>query len=338
MVSRSDSCFISSLMKYSHQIAVIGAGQLGSRHLQGLVRLGMPCEIHVVDPSAASLDMARRRADEVPAATYHTLHFHQQIEGLPPILDLAVIATTADVRLSVMRALLQGRTVRNILLEKVLFQRQSDYAEAAELLQQAGNRAWVNCPRRVFPIYEMLRTFFRDDPLLHADVRGGNWGLGCNSIHFIDIIAYLTGGSVHSITTALLDEDLIDSKRAGFKEFTGTLLGRCGDTSFSLTAQRGSEAPLLLTLRGGSRTCLVDESAGRAFLCDPHDGGWRTVEFKAPMLSELATAVTLRILKDGSSALTPYAQSAAYHLPLLRVLSEHAARHLGEANDICPIT
>ena len=325
-------------MKSNHQIAVIGAGQLGSRHLQGLVRLGLPCEIYVVDPSATSLDMARQRAEEVPAVASHSLHFHRQIEALPPMLDHAVIATAADVRLSVLRALLQGRTVRNILLEKVLFQRQSDYAEAAELLQQAGSRAWVNCPRRVFPIYETLRTFFRDDPLLHVEARGGNWGLGCNSIHFIDIIAYLTGGSVHSISTAMLDEDLIDSKRAGFKEFTGTLMGRCGDASFSLTAQRGSQAPLLLTLRSGSRSCLIDESAGRAFLCDPRDGGWRTVEFKAPMLSELATAVTLRILEDGNSALTPYTQSADYHLPLLQALGGHAARNLGGANDICPIT
>jgi predicted dehydrogenase len=325
-------------MKSNYRIAVIGAGQLGSRHLQGLLRLDLPCEIHVVDPSAVSLDMARHRAGEVSAGASHSLHFHHQIEALPPLLDHSVIATASDVRLSVMRALLHGRTVHNILLEKVLFQRQSDFASAAELLHQAGSRAWVNCPRRVYPIYEKLRTFFLDDPLLHVDLRGGNWGLGCNSIHFIDIIAYLTGADVHSISTALLDDDLIDSKRAGFKEFTGTLLGRFGDASFSLTSQRDSQAPLLLTFRGGSRSCLVDESSGRAFWSDPGNSGWQVEEFKVPMLSELATGVTQRILEEGGSALTPYAQSAAYHLPLLQALGEHAARHLGGANDICPIT
>lgn len=325
-------------MKFSHRIAVVGAGQLGSRHLQGLVRLGVPCEIHVVDPSAASLDTARQRAGEVQAAAPHTLHFHQQIEALPQMLDHAVIATAANVRLAVMRELLRERTVQNLLLEKVLFQRVSDYPLAAELLRQAGSQAWVNCPRRAFPIYEKLRTFFAEDPLQHVDVRGGNWGLGCNSIHFLDIIAFLIKGDIHSVSTALLDEDLIDSKRAGFKEFTGTLLGRCGEASFSITAQRGSQAPLLLTLRGGNRSCLVDESAGRAFMCDPRDGGWRTVEFKTPLLSELSTAVTQRILEKGSSELTPYAQSMAYHLPLLQALGKHAVHHLGGAKDVLPIT
>lgn len=326
------------VMKYDYQIAVVGAGQLGSRHLQGLLRLCMPCEIHVVDPSQASLELARQRANEVIVESSHAIHFHQRIEELPSTLDHAVIATAADVRLFVLRALLQGRSVRNILLEKVLFQRQSDYRMAAELLSASGSHAWVNCPRRVYTIYETLRNFFQDDPLVHFDVRGGNWGLGCNSIHFIDIIAYLTGGDVHSISTALLDEELIDSKRSGYKEFTGTLLGMCGGTSFSLTAQRALQAPPLLTLRGGYRSCLVDESAGLAFLCDPRDGGWRTVEFKTPMLSELATDVTQRILEDGSSNLTPYIQSAAYHLPLLHALGSHASRHLGVETDICPIT
>ena len=49
-----------------YQIGVIGAGQLGGRHLQGLARLSLPCEIDVVDPSPVSLDSARKRFSEIP--------------------------------------------------------------------------------------------------------------------------------------------------------------------------------------------------------------------------------------------------------------------------------
>lgn len=325
-------------MNAKYRIAIIGAGQLGSRHLQGLVRLLEPCEIHVVDPSADALELSRQRVNEVRASTAHSLHYHQNIEALPEILDHAIIATAADVRLAVMQKLLLGRVVRNLLLEKVLFQRLSDYKSASELIQHSGSRTWVNCTRRAFPIYDTLRSFFSKDPLQHVDVRGGNWGLGCNSIHFIDIIAYLSGGEPHSISTALLDRDLIESKRAGFKEFTGTLLGGCGDATFSITSQRDSQAPLLLTLRGRIRSCIVDESAGRAFMCDPLDGGWNMMEFKTPLLSELVTAVTQRILEQGNSELTPYAHSAAYHLSILEALGEHVARNLGGPYDQLPIT
>lgn len=325
-------------MKYNHRIAIIGAGQLGTRHLQGLVRLSMPCEIHVVDPSVKSLDLARQRVDDVVAAATHALKYHHHIESLPQNLDYVVVATTADIRLNVMHALFHRRTVKNILLEKVLFQRVSDYAAADKLLRQANCRAWVSCLRRAAPIYDTLRTFFLEDQLQHVDVRGGNWGLGCNSIHFLDITAYIAGGEPHSISTALLDESIIESKRAGFIEFTGTLLGRCGDASFSLTAERGSQAPVLMTLRGANRSCIVDESRGIAFLCDPNGSGWHTVNFKTPVLSELITGVTQRILEYGSCELTPYSQSAAYHLPLLQSLGSHAVHHLDELKDCLPIT
>ena len=324
-------------MNVPYRLSVIGAGQLGSRHLQGLVRLSAVCEIHIVDPSAASLEIARQRAAEVPESARHRLFFHQKIDQLPKSLDYAVVATTADVRLSVLRALLHNRTVPNLLLEKVLFQRETDYDAAGELLQKAGSRTWVNCPRRAFPIYDKLQTFFSDDALQHVDVRGGDWGLGCNSIHFIDLIALLAGGTPHALSTQFLHPDLIDSKRVGFKEFTGTLLGCCGTAGFSLTATRGVTAPLLITFRGSSKSCIVDESAGRAFLHDPR-GGWHTLEFQTPLLSELAMSIARRILLEGTSVLTPYAQSVSYHLPMLQALGAHASRYLGTTSDVCPIT
>ncbi len=325
-------------MKLDYRIAIVGAGQLGTRHLQGLIRLSLPCEIHIVDPSEKSLALARQRVNEVAAAAPHSLIYHNQIESLPQFLDYVVVATTADIRLKVMHALFHGRTVRNILLEKVLFQRISDYAIADKLLNQANTRAWVSCLRRAAPIYHKLRTFFVEDPLQYVDVRGGNWGLGCNGIHFLDIIAYITDAKPHSLSTEMLDESIIDSKRPGFIEFTGTLLGYCGDTSFSFTAQRSSQAPLLITLRGANRSCIIDESAGSAFLCDPHAGGWRIENFKTPVLSELMTDVTQRILERGISELTPYNHSMAYHLPFLQALSGHAVKHLAGSKDCLPIT
>ena len=266
-------------MNFPYRISVIGAGQLGSRHLQGILRLDATCEIHVVDPSIPSLEIARQRASEVPEHTRHRLFFHQTIDALPDFLNYAIVATTADVRLPVLRVLLQNRTVSNLLLEKVLFQRKEDYAAAGEILEEAGTQAWVNCPRRAFPIYKTLQAFFDDDILRHMDVRGGEWGLGCNAIHFIDLIALMTGGNPEQISTQFLYPYLIDSKRKGFKEFIGTLSGNCGTASFSLTAMPDISAPLLITFRGRLKSCIVDESAGRAFLHDINGGGWRTLEF-----------------------------------------------------------
>ena len=42
-------------------IAIIGAGQIGSRHLQGLTKIKQSINITVIDPNPAALKMAKKR-------------------------------------------------------------------------------------------------------------------------------------------------------------------------------------------------------------------------------------------------------------------------------------
>lgn len=323
-----------------YRIAVIGAGQLGGRHLQGLARLALPCEIEVVDPSPVSLDTARQRFAEMPPnSAIVSVNYHSSIETLPSTLDYAVIATTADVRLSVLQTLLAGRKVRSVLLEKVLFQYQGDYAVAEALLASHKVQAWVNCPRRAFPIYDVVRDFFAEEPLKYFQVMGGGWGLGCNSIHFIDLLGRLTGQIPTEISTTDLDNVLVPSKRKNFMEFTGSLRGRFGATRFEITSFAESSARLLLTLRSESHTCVIDETAGHAFFFDSkRQTPWERQTFEVPFLSHLSTAIATHILTEGSSKIATFEQSMAYHLPLLAALGAHAARTQGTPTNFCPVT
>jgi hypothetical protein len=323
-----------------YHIAVIGAGQLGGRHLQGLARLSLPCEIDVVDPSPVSLDSARKRFSEIPPnSSINSVNYHSSIETLPSTLDYAVIATTAEVRLSALQTLLAGRKVRSVLLEKILFQYQGDYPVAEALLASHKVQAWVNCSRRVFPIYDVVRNFFAEEPLKYFQVMGGGWGLGCNSIHFIDLLGRLTGQKPIEISTADLDNVLVPSKRKNFMEFTGSLRGQFGDTRFEITSFAKSSARLLLTIRSESRTCVIDETAGHAFFFDskqqtPLD----RQTFEVPFTSHLSTAIATQILTEGSSKLATFKQSMDYHLPLLAALGAHASLTQGTPANFCPVT
>lgn len=323
-----------------HHIAVVGAGQLGSRHLQGLARLTLPCEVTVVDPSPASLNVARERFAEMPInAAVRAVHYHSSVDALPSSLDYVVVATAADVRLPVLQSLLAGRDVRSVLLEKVLFQRLGDYEVAEALLNSRKVQAWVNCPRRAFPIYAAIREFFAGEPLRYFQVMGGGWGLGCNSIHFLDLLSMLSGHAVTHISTAGLDEALVPSKRKNFIEFTGSLRGQCGDSHFEITSMADSSARLLLTLRSESRTCVVDEGSGCAFFFDAkRQTPWERRDFSVPFLSELSTSIATRILVEGASELATFEQSKSSHLPLISALGAHVARTQGTPADFCPIT
>lgn len=323
-----------------YHIAVIGAGQLGSRHLQGLIRLDLDCQYFVVDPSPDSLKIAQNRVNEVgiPGAAERVTYL-TSLSELPELIDYAVVATAADVRLNVLQTLLFSRSVRNLLLEKVLFQRISDYQVASDLLRGSGTRTWVNCPRRAFPIYQTVRKFFEGQTLLHFQVYGGNWGLGCNSIHFLDLLAFLTGDVPQGLSTSSLDRTLIASKRANFYEFTGSLRGLCGTTAFEITSLSQSSMQLMVMMRSEGRTCFIDETSGQAFF---HDGvlaqPWTQQAFRNPFVSEQSTIIAHDALLNGRSVLTTFADSVTYHLPLIHALGTYAAETLGTPSDFCPIT
>ena len=323
-----------------YRLAVIGAGQLGSRHLQGLARLALPCEIEVVDPSLVSLDLARQRFAEMPPnAAIRAVRYNTSVKALSRSLDYVVIATAADVRLEVLQSLLADRKVRFVLFEKVLFQRLNDYEKARSLLHSGNVQAWVNCTRRLFPIYEIVRSFFNGETLKYFQVMGGGWGLGCNSVHFIDLLGLLTGQLPTNISTAGLDSALIPSKRKNFMEFTGALRGTMGDAQFELASLAGSSARMLLTLRSESCTCVVDETGGRALFLDScRQGQWESQDFEIPFLSQLSTSIATRILTEGVSDLATFDLSKAYHLPLLDALGAHASLTLGTPVGFCPIT
>jgi hypothetical protein len=323
-----------------YRIAVIGAGQLGSRHLQGLARLELPCEIDVVDPSPGSLAVAQQRLAEMPQnAAIRAVRFHDSLQALPGLLDYVVVATAADVRLNVLQSLLAAHDVRFMLLEKVLFQRLDDYGIAQTLLASRKVQAWVNCTRRLFPIYAMVRDFFAGESLTYFQVRGGGWGLGCNSVHFLDLLAWLTTQTPTSLSTEGLDAGLVPSKRSNFMEFTGTLRGQMGDADFELVSVAGSSSRLLLTLRSESRTCVVDEAGGRAFFLGAgQNAQWESRDFVIPFLSQLSTSIAARILTEGACGLATFEQSAACHLPLVNALGAHASRALGTPPGFCPVT
>lgn len=52
-------------LMFMYHIAIIGAGQLGSRHLQGLKRAQIPMKIQVVNNALQALEVAEERYEQV---------------------------------------------------------------------------------------------------------------------------------------------------------------------------------------------------------------------------------------------------------------------------------
>ena len=108
-------------------ITIVGAGQIGSRHLQALCHLKNPTRIDLVDPSDKSLQVALNRYENAMPTSKQDmeLHCHNNLNNLPVSLDLVIIATNATVREKALKDLVQKRSIKNLILEKVLFQKKT---------------------------------------------------------------------------------------------------------------------------------------------------------------------------------------------------------------------
>ena len=322
------------------KIGLIGAGQLGSRYLQGLTATAIDLEIEVVEPFAASAQTAKERYAQMPEnPRIASLTFFDSIAQLSETLDLVIVATAADVRFNILDELLRTKTVRNLLLEKVLFQCLSEYDEAKTLLDKHNVKTWVNHPRRLYPFYAELKSKLSKASQISYSYQGGNWGLGCNALHFIDHLSFLCRSNRLSLQTDLLNDTLYPSKRPGFYEFNGTLTGTLGDHSFALTSLETS-TPGVLTIVSDVLCCTIDEANGYIRIAEQHNN-WRWEERHEKIVhfqTEVTAPTVEAILLSGGTALPTYDQAMVLHTIFIQALLEKMGQIDGQKHILCPIT
>ena len=322
------------------KIVIIGAGQLGSRHLQALSKISFPVQIEVVDMIAASLNTTKARFEEMPKnKNVHEVKYLMSIQELSKKVDFAIISTNADVRAEVVRGLLGSCEVQNILLEKVLFQKPEDYQEIYGLLQKKNVKAWVNHPRRQFPFYRQLKGQLTGSKQVSYQLQGGGWGLACNGLHMIDHLAFLTGEDKVEICGNQLNPAIIPSKRKGFVEFSGVLSGQVGPHPFTLFCHN-EVSPETITIFSDNLNLIIDEANGWVRFASK-ENGWIWEEKRERIISyqsELSNKVAEDILTSGRCDLPTYDEAIKLHVPFIRCLMTHLEKTENRKYDLCPIT
>lgn len=305
-------------------IAVIGVGSLGVRHFQALLNCKNTLNIYIVDVSTISLNKAQEIYETEANKKNHSATYSTSIKSLPRDIDIAIIASSSNVRVQLIEELVNSKNIRYLVLEKVLFQQIEDYDRVGNLLKSKNIRTWVNCPRRMVEGYKKLRESLMDDIIEHVIVKGGSWGLGCNSIHMIDLIAYLSNNNESlQCFGNLLDDDIIESKRSGYIEFTGSLVGRLGESKrFILTSDLNSTEPVIIYIVCRSKTIIVSENKKIANIYNK-EGLFMTIKIDIPFQSQLSNLFVDQILTSKDCDLTTYEESAGLHTPLIETLIKH---------------
>lgn len=308
-------------MAVTRKVALVGLGNLGSRHLQGLARCTAPLSIRLFDPSPEAIARAHERWAEAGGPdTAHAI-----IDKDLATYDVAIIATTAAHRTDAIASLKQKADVAAWVLEKPLAQSLDQLQKLDDLI---SGPAWVNTPRRVIPWHREIAEHVRQiDRPLDVTVEGGPWGLACNAIHFVDMVRWWTGTPPTAVDVSGLSSRWHASKREGYSEIFGTL---------AIAYEDGSRLSLVSTADGGPHAIVVktpvgqytvEEGAGRLTL---PDGAVR--EGRMAYQSELTgTAVDL-ILQGSDPGLPPLAAFIETERALLASLIPHRMADGGPAD------
>lgn len=313
------------------KILLVGAGNLGRRYLEGINRLEDRVELSIVDPSDECLKLAQQIFIETKrnVSTFSNIDEVKQHE-----FDVCIVTTNSDVRYEVVDNLLSKFNINKILLEKVLFQRLADYESTQNAFLTKDIKAWVNHPRRYFPVYQELAKILSDKDKVTIEVSGGNWGLCSNTIHFLDLFEYLTNSKITKISTQDLENRLIDAKRKGFFEMSGTIKANSEKGELIVT-DNPSLTSLLIKISGEGFTINIDEAKHQIEYSESLGlGHFEKISYYQ---SELTDQTVLDMV-GGTCKLPTYSEASDLHQKYISALLLHINKFSETELVACPIT
>jgi hypothetical protein len=313
------------------KVLIAGAGQLGSRYLQGLAKVAEPLEIWVFDPLEGALTRAEERWKEMQPSAEHAVRYVSSLDALPNSMDIAIVATTADVRAVLVAEIDRHADIRYWVLEKVLTQSVGEIAQLQAALS-GGKSAWVNTPMHMWPLYRNIRALCPGGAPIEANFEGFR-GLACNSIHYVDFVGRWNGAAVIGVDTSGLQGKWYLGKRDGFYEIDGEILIRFADGSKLRVASERSNLGYKAKLRVGSGEWEVSEAECSARCVDG-----RTISGGVAFQSQLTAPMVEAIFAGSPCGLPTLAESAQQHTFFLNALLEHWNRYMPNKVERLPIT
>lgn len=326
------------------RVLLVGCGEIGTRHLQALVRLPQVEQIEIVDPRPEALVLGRARVEEV--ADRHPAMALRWLSSLTEATrggNLCLVATLAKGRGQLMQDIAKGLDYRAFLVEKIVAQSIREMEELITYVAQRDLAVWVNFKTRAYPFYKRVKQLIDPEEPIFFSAAGGNSGLATNGVHDADLFVFLDGADrIERAGCSSIDPILHPSKRGGeVFELSGTLHGctRKG-SQMVLSYMSGYRAWEYISIATPRYRWVVDHAQSSAVESDAASGwAWRLVPFDEDVLiSRMTTDFAADILTRGRCDLPTLEESLIAHRFILDELQPHFSRLLERQLDVCPVT
>ena len=206
----------------NYNILLVGSGNFGSRHLQSIVQSKFKIKIFVVEPRLRAVKISKKRIFNLQKKN-KKIYYYKNFNFQQRNFDIAIISTTSNKRKTAVIDLLKKKIVKFMIIEKVAFQSIKDFEKIIQLLEKKRIKAWVNCPRRMIKIYKIAKKIFSKNKKIKLVVKGENWNLASNVIHFIDLFSFISRKRLLVKFNNRIENKIYYSKRKNFLDLSGVI-------------------------------------------------------------------------------------------------------------------
>jgi hypothetical protein len=177
------------------------------------------------------------------------------LKSIPQVnkkIDILIIATKSDNRATVLEKVIKKNFVKSIILEKIVASNYNDLNKIKKLINYCKiKNVYVNCPRRLFPLYIKLRKIINNKNInINMEVSGENWNSSSNLIHFLDLFCFLNNFKTVKLFNCLFGGKKIIKNK--FISFTGQY--KFSNKNFFLntvdTATKTNKANVRILIKG----------------------------------------------------------------------------------------
>ena len=314
-------------------ILLVGAGQLGSRYLQSIIKERLKFNIIVVDTSEISINTAKH-VWQINGG-FNSPHKICWLSNLPNNInfyDLAIISTTSKDRASLIKTISSKAYVKNWLLEKILAQSNSQLYIIKKAIF-GSDKVYINMPRRSMVWFKKIKSLISKRPIKVEKI-GTSWNLASNSIHFIDLVSWWTGESLISVNTENLNSKWFESKRKGYFEATGSLSTKFSNGSELILRSLKKKTDDVIKINILDKNfCNIYEKTGKAIFFNRD-----IITGKLELHSEMIGPIITKILTGKSCSLPTFDKSFEPHLIFLKTMLISWNKLMNKNDKVIPIT
>jgi predicted dehydrogenase len=204
------------------KVLIVGAGRMGIRHAQGILKNDVVESICIIDISINSLQNAEK---QINSSKVNYL-LNDTISN--STFDICIIASTANDRIGQLE-FISKFSPSHILVEKPLGQSLDEVVSLNNFVKSKGLNCSVNLNMRLYDSFNRIKNDLKSLPQLNGKktitINTGTVGIGANGIHYLDLIQFLIEADSNKIIAAHIDQDMVPSGRGeNFGDFGGWIV------------------------------------------------------------------------------------------------------------------